>query len=147
MRTVNQKRWLIDVIVGFIILKDKEIVKKNDIILESIRELLIRKCVICGKHYSATRKSSLYCSQECLHKSIIPEGKNNYVYNNDYKNERWKHRAIAKKILGRPLNTNEVVHHIDFNPKNNSLDNLLVISRDKHNSLHRFLNIQGAVLK
>ena len=104
-------------------------------------------CVICGKHYSTTKKTSLYCSQECLHKSIIPAGKNNYVYNKNYKHERWEHRAIAKKILGRPLNTNEVVHHIDFNPKNNSLDNLLVISRTKHNALHRFLNMQGDLLK
>jgi hypothetical protein len=56
------------------------------------------------------------------------------------------HRRVAEKILGRKLNTNEVVHHLDGDPKNNSLDNLIVLSRSKHASLHSYLRTQGAIL-
>lgn len=41
--------------------------------------------------------------------------------------------------LGFQLNSNLIVHHIDENPENNILSNFWIISRSKHNSLHRFL--------
>lgn len=103
---------------------------------------------MCGTEYLASRKNSKYCSLECCNKSIRSEGKNSYVYSgNDYRNGIWLHRTIAREVLGRPLNTNEVVHHIDMNPKNNELSNLIVISRGKHALLHRYINEQGALLK
>ena len=43
-----------------------------------------------------------------------------------------EYRAIAESQLGRPLRNDEIVHHIDFNPLNNSPDNLLVCQRSEH---------------
>jgi len=106
-----------------------------------------KTCIVCGREYMAWTKNSKYCSAECSRKSLRYEGINNYTYNKDYKNGIWAHRALAKFVLGRKLTTDEVVHHIDMNPTNNSLDNLIVISRAKHASLHRFINEQGAMLK
>lgn len=53
--------------------------------------------------------------------------KNNYVL---------LHRVLMENKLGRFLLTNEEVHHRDENGKNNSLDNLTVMSRSEHRRLH-----------
>lgn len=46
------------------------------------------------------------------------------------------HRVIAEKVLGRRLKSNEVVHHIDGDGLNNAHTNLLICTKDYHNSLH-----------
>lgn len=48
------------------------------------------------------------------------------------------HRILAEKKLGRKLKPGEVVHHIDSNCRNNSLDNLQVLpSQAEHAKLHK----------
>lgn len=111
------------------------------------RTMYDKECILCGKSYKAWRKDSKFCSHKCSVASLKNEGINNYVYSGDYKVSIWEHRVIASKILGRKLNSNEVVHHVDLNPKNNSLSNLIVLSRNKHASLHRYIGMQGALLK
>ena len=39
-------------------------------------------------------------------------------------------------LLGKPAPKGFVVHHKDMNPKNNSKDNLVLISKANHNKLH-----------
>jgi len=46
------------------------------------------------------------------------------------------HRIVMENHLGRHLNSNEVVHHKDGNKKNNSVDNLEVLSSSEHSKLH-----------
>lgn len=45
-------------------------------------------------------------------------------------------KYLVEQTLGRKLDKNETVHHIDGNPANNSLDNLQVISRKEHCRSH-----------
>ena len=45
------------------------------------------------------------------------------------------HREIAEKVLGRPLKTNEVVHHWDKNGQNNEHSNLLISTKSYHSWL------------
>lgn len=47
-----------------------------------------------------------------------------------------EHRLIMEAHLGRKLLSEEHVHHIDGNKRNNELSNLRVIRRDRHVSLH-----------
>jgi len=47
------------------------------------------------------------------------------------------HRVITECALGRPLEYNEVVHHIDGNKTNNNLDNLKVMDSVEHIKFHR----------
>lgn len=48
-----------------------------------------------------------------------------------------EHRIKASKKLGRPLTSNEVVHHIDGNKQNNKAKNLKVMTRAEHYELHK----------
>ena len=51
----------------------------------------------------------------------------------------FEHRLIAEKALGRHLDTSEVLHHIDGNPRNNDVSNLFVFeNQSAHLSFHRF---------
>lgn len=50
---------------------------------------------------------------------------------------RHVHRIIAEQIIGRPLYPEEVVHHIDGNKQNNSVDNLQVLpNQAEHARIH-----------
>ena len=42
-----------------------------------------------------------------------------------------------ERKLGRPLGSSEVVHHIDWNPLNNSPENPTVVTRSEHMRLHQ----------
>lgn len=48
-----------------------------------------------------------------------------------------EHRYIMERHLGRRLDKKEIVHHIDGNPRNNSINNLEVLSMSDHMKLHR----------
>ena len=48
-----------------------------------------------------------------------------------------QHRLVVERHLGRFLTPLEVVHHKDMNPSNNDIDNLQVMSRREHMTLHR----------
>lgn len=48
-----------------------------------------------------------------------------------------QHRLVAERALGRYLQSEELVHHIDGNKLNNAPENLQVVSRREHALLHR----------
>lgn len=57
-----------------------------------------------------------------------------------------KHRLVMEKYIGRKLLKTEVVHHVDLNPLNNKIKNLLLLKNHKeHGQLHAYL--QFALVK
>lgn len=46
------------------------------------------------------------------------------------------HRLVAAESIGRMLEANEHVHHIDLDPQNNDASNLAVVSLGEHTRLH-----------
>lgn len=48
------------------------------------------------------------------------------------------HVVLMEERLGRRLLPDEVVHHIDRDRSNNSIDNLALVTRSGHARLHRF---------
>lgn len=57
-----------------------------------------------------------------------------------YDNWYYEHIVLCEEELGRSLNDDEVVHHLDGNPRNNRLNNLVVISSSAHNKIHAWMN-------
>lgn len=55
---------------------------------------------------------------------------------------RGQHVVVVEKMIGRRLFANEVVHHVDGDKKNNILENLKLMTRAEHSSLHAFENAQ-----
>lgn len=47
-----------------------------------------------------------------------------------------EHRLVMERKLGRPLKSNEIVHHKDRNVRNNNLSNLVLTTRAKHAAHH-----------
>jgi len=64
---------------------------------------------------------------------------NDYQRRWDNEKRKWTylHREIIEKNLCRKLKSDEHVHHIDGNPKNNKIDNLIVVSKAEHTRLHK----------
>ena len=100
-------------------------------------------CLICQESFSTTRDDSRYCS-DCLKQ---PQLDGHYEYSGIRGRLVWQHRIIAEKILGRRLVKNELVHHIDLDKGNNSLDNLMILSCSEHTRLHRYLGLQRAIVE
>jgi hypothetical protein len=47
-----------------------------------------------------------------------------------------EHRYIMQQHVGRPLSTDEIVHHVDGDKLNNNLENLRLLARGEHSSHH-----------
>lgn len=108
-------------------------------------------CTACNMQYKAHRKAQKFCSA-CwsLRGDLAAQTRSTNEYLGGrmiagiYRHE---HRAIAERVMRRNLQTNEIVHHIDDNPKNNDLGNLIVMDRRTHGKLHKYLDDQRVILE
>lgn len=63
---------------------------------------------------------------------------------NAMKSKNWKgyvyeHRYLVELRLGRPLQRNETVHHLDCDRSNNKQNNLILVSRKDHVRIHGWI--------
>lgn len=49
---------------------------------------------------------------------------------------RPEHRVVMEAVIGRPLRSDEFVHHIDGNKRNNAIENLQIMTPAEHTRLH-----------
>ncbi len=54
------------------------------------------------------------------------------------------HDILGAKMVGRPLKSDEVVHHIDNNGLNNRKSNLQVMTRSEHMLLHSYDRVRDS---
>jgi hypothetical protein len=75
--------------------------------------------------------------------------KNNYITIEIYqignsKIRKLKHRKVVEDFIGRYLNPEESIHHIDGNKKNNSIENLMLFKNKKeHDNFEKRIKLEG----
>ena len=54
-----------------------------------------------------------------------------------------EHRLLIAKKIGRSLLRSEVVHHIDHNPENNNIENLMLFSSNSEHKIYEGVHIEN----
>ena len=130
---------------------------KDGVYRDTWQKYISYTCKKCGENFLASHSMGRYCSRKCFMTGntftlgisykrknrpdriiqhgyywIISEGHPNAI-----KDRIPEHRAVMEKHIGRILKSTECIHHIDGNRLNNSLNNLVIVSRSEHNTLHK----------
>lgn len=118
---------------------------------------IYKTCVSCDKKIYCTKckinlrkHDQFFCSTDCKTfamknqittwsfkktKKIIVS--NPYV-RKQIKGKRMKeHRRIMEEYLGRKLEKHEIIHHINENPKDNRIENLMITNASDHGKIHK----------
>lgn len=105
-------------------------------------------CITCGvsfyvPKYRIDKGNVKYCSRSCLAKIHLSKFSHCRFQSTNLPKHNYKcvmvngkpiriHRHIMQQHLGRKLQTWEHVHHINNNPSDNRLENLIVLSNSDH---------------
>jgi hypothetical protein len=119
-------------------------------------------CIQCGATYYRLQGAigAKYCSQACYHEArrsapdfyeknaniarkfrdsiqytAAARGDQHSTYYRKV-NGRHEHRVVMEQVLGRPLESHEIVHHKDGDKRNNAPENLEIMTRAQHYKHH-----------
>lgn len=92
-----------------------------------------------GKYCRKGKNNNSYKNGKTIDKDgyIILNSRHDHPNSDKYGHLR-EHRLVMSEHLGRPLTKNELVHHIDENKKNNTIENLKLVSPTTHHKEHDF---------
>jgi hypothetical protein len=103
-----------------------------------------RVCQNCGSVFLHKDKNKKFCSAECAYEFRRKQPKTSTIGKDGYK-RIWltdgscikEHDFVMEQHIGRKLNKNECVHHIDGDRSNNDIGNLMLMTIGEHSRLHR----------
>ena len=105
-----------------------------------------------GRTYKMSEKTKdLLRNAKLKHSALYAKGtrvkSTGYIeYTKGTNKGRCEHCVVMEQHLGRKLRTDEVVHHINRNRKDNRLNNLQLMTRSEHSKLHRQLQLKNQSL-
>lgn len=120
--------------------------------LKSKRKGIRVECAQCQRSLVVSigrlvKKKNSFCSVPCqktFFKTNPPRKAEGFWYENGYRvlwlgNGRFKkeHIHVMERKIGRPLRRDEVVHHVNRVRDDNRLENLQLMTRSEHTSIHR----------
>ena len=90
----------------------------------------------------STKEASKLLINDRLHHmtktiDVNKKGKKQYVTMNNGSFFDSEHRIVGRFNIGRDYTKEEVTHHIDSNPHNNTPNNIIVITQNEHDKLHQ----------
>lgn len=107
-------------------------------------------CLNCGIVFKSNRNKC--CSRKCSDENRVKTGinkRNGFWLENGYRvlnthdgNGIKEHIKIMQDFIGRELKENEVVHHINLDKLDNRIENLQIMTRSEHSSLHRKMDLE-----
>lgn len=66
-----------------------------------------------------------------------PKGMGGYILNRiGIENYKFEHRLVMEKYIGKQLDSNEIIHHINGNITDNRIENLQIVDRAEHARIH-----------
>lgn len=90
---------------------------------------------LCSNHYALMKRNGKPETVRVFKNSYIKDGYR-YIYVS-YRHYEPEHRLVMEARLGRKLQPDEHVHHIDENTLNNDISNLQLLSASEHMKAHR----------
>lgn len=101
-------------------------------------------CQNCGTVFTNKNKDRKFCTVECACEFKRNKPKNAKLSKDGYK-RIWltdgscikEHVYVMEQHIGRKLEKNECVHHIDGNRSNNDIQNLKLMTISEHSRMHR----------
>lgn len=99
-------------------------------------------CSVCHVSYVKTRCNQKFCAScwdKIKHATNSAISQNPYHRTSDHSTE---HRNVARAACAISSEQDEVVHHVNLNPRDNSLNNLLVMTRSNHAAFHAHLKVE-----
>lgn len=100
------------------------------------KNIISRICAYCFNDFFALNKYQYFCSKECKIWFKIKYGLYSSRYIKINKKILQISHWVIEKSKKRKIRKNEIVHHIDGNPKNNKLSNLRTMTSRAHVKLH-----------
>lgn len=96
-------------------------------------------CFRCGSEFFK-KACEMDCEKSFCSVACYREYRAEKMKDTTYKkiDGRHEHRIIVESILGRKLSAREIVHHMDENKHNNSLDNLALLPNQRIHALVHF---------